>query len=298
MRGTIAVLIAVLTVTSVHAWGAEFPAAEVSFSPCDGMICVPVTLSDGKTHVMLLDTGNVNSWLSRKTAQSLGKTPEPIMSGDKTVQGIFRIGTETVALGGKSLSGRFLALDETASGALPNGVDGALAYTVFKDQIVEIDYPRRRLRVGDAPLTQSAAPGAAMKLVTFGSHGPPIVTIEGLGIEGRALTAQFDTCFTGTMVVYDDAVERLGLGAASRRGRPQYFAYTDGGVTMNEAAFGRITFGTDVLANTPATIYFPAAGKNPVHQPDGLFEATVGNALFARSVVTLDFRSMTVHVRT
>jgi hypothetical protein len=33
-----------------------------------------------------------------------------------------------------------------------------------------------------------------------------------------------------------------------------------------------------------------------VHQPDGLFEATVGNALFAHSVVTLDFHSMKVYI--
>ena len=59
-----------------------------------------------------------------------------------------------------------------------------------------------------------------------------------------------------------------------------------------------ITFARSVLASRTATVYFPAAGKNPVHQPDGLFEATVGNALFAHSVVTLDFKSMSVYVRT
>jgi len=34
-----------------------------------------------------------------------------------------------------------------------------------------------------------------------------------------------------------------------------------------------------------------------VHQPDGLFEATVGNALFVHSVVTLDFHTMKVSVQ-
>jgi hypothetical protein len=189
MQSAVGVFVAVLTATSLQAWGAAPPAADVSFSPCDGMICLPVTLSDGKSHVMLLDTGNVNSWLSLKTAQSLGKTLEPIMSGDKAIPGIFRLSTETLALGGRSLSGRFLALDETATGALPEGVEGALSYTVLKDQIVEIDYPRHRLRVSDVPVDESAAPRAAMKLVRFGSKGPPIVTIEGLDINGH--------CFDG-----------------------------------------------------------------------------------------------------
>jgi hypothetical protein len=66
---------------------------------------------------------------------------------------------------------------------------------------------------------------------------------------------------------------------------------------MSEAAVGSITFGSYVLARAPARVYFSAAGSNPVHQPDGLFEATVGNALLAHSVVTLDFHSMKIYVQ-
>jgi hypothetical protein len=33
-----------------------------------------------------------------------------------------------------------------------------------------------------------------------------------------------------------------------------------------------------------------------VHQPDGLFEATVGNELFVNSVLTLDLHHMTFDV--
>jgi hypothetical protein len=98
--------------------------------------------------------------------------------------------------------------------------------------------------------------------------------------------------------VYDAAIDQLGMRAASANGRPQSFPYTDGGVTLNAAPSGRITFAGSALASRTAVVYFPAAGRNPVHQPDGLFEATVGNALFAHSVVTLDFKSMSVYVRT
>ena len=44
-------------------------------------------------------------------------------------------------------------------------------------------------------------------------------------------------------------------------------------------------------------IYFVGEGKNPVHHPDKLFEATVGNALFKGHVVTLDFHTMTFDVK-
>ena len=56
-----------------------------------------------------------------------------------------------------------------------------------------------------------------------------------------------------------------------------------------------VGFGSYLLARRPAHVYFSAAGRNPLHQPDGLFETTVGNALFAHSVVTLDFHSMKIY---
>jgi hypothetical protein len=84
---------------------------------------------------------------------------------------------------------------------------------------------------------------------------------------------------------------------AAGQGRPKYFPCTDGGANMNEAAAESVAFGPYVLASRPAIVYFPGMGGKPVHQPDGLFEATVGNALFAHSVVTLDFHSMRISVQ-
>ena len=40
-------------------------------------------------------------------------------------------------------------------------------------------------------------------------------------------------------------------------------------------------------------VYFPTPG---VHEPDGLFEATVGLGVFGKSVLTLDFHDKTLSV--
>lgn len=270
-------------------------AQAVDFSLCGGMICVPVKLADGKTHQMLFDTGNVSSWVRLEVAQGMKLPLEPYMHGDKPIPDVYRIGTQSLDLGGKAVSGRFLAI-KAAADDLPQGVDGALAYPLFKDQVVEINYPQQVLTLG-GDARAADAPHAAIKLITFGKSGPPIVTIEGLALDGHELTAQFDTCFTGTLVVYDEAAARLGLVEVLKHGQPEKFPYTDGGVTMDASHFGRVTFASQVIAAKPATIYVPGAGENPVHQPDGLFEATVGNALFAHTVVTFDFPAMTVYVR-
>lgn len=291
-----AALGAMLFVAAAHS--APAPAAvTVAFAPCGGMICIPVTLADGRNHVLLLDTGNVNSWLSAATARALGMKPEPIEQDGRVLPGLFRLGAQSVSLQGRTLSGRFLALEREQTGELPAGVEGALAYTLFKDRILQIDYPHLTLRMLEPQAAGAAAPGSELKLISFGKTGPPIVVGRGFSINGKALSAQIDTCYTGTLLIYTQAIGQLGLERAAGQGRPRYFPYTDGGVNMNEATAEAVAFGAYVLAPRPAIVYFPGMDGNPVHEPDGLFEATVGNALFAHSVVTLDFHNMRLSVQ-
>jgi hypothetical protein len=272
-------------------------AVAVSYAPCGGMICVPVTLADGGRHILLLDTGNVNSWLSADTARAVGLKLEPIEQDGKVVPGIFRLGTQSVSLQGRSLAGKFLALEREQAGELPPGVEGGLAYSLFKDKVLQIDYPHLTVRMFDSQATSPSVPGSKLKLITFGKAGPPIVVGTGFSVNGRPVSAQIDTCYTGTLLVYTQAIAELGLQGAAARARPRYFPYTDGGVNMNEATTDSVAFGAYPLWQQPAVVYFPGTGRNPVHEPDGLFEATVGNALFAHSVVTLDFHSMRLSVQ-
>ena len=48
-----------------------------------------------------------------------------------------------------------------------------------------------------------------------------------------------------------------------------------------------------ILAKEGAKVYFPT---ETVHEPDGLFDATVGLELFRDAVLTLDFHDMTIGV--
>lgn len=272
-------------------------AVDIPFELCDGMICLPVTLSDGNSHRMLLDTGNVNSWLTMRTAEAQRLKLEPIQQDGKVLPGLFRLGSLSVSLGKRTLTARFLALTSEQTGELPPGVEGALAYTIFKDLILQIDYPHQLVRILDAETNHVATDAAALALITFGAHGPPVVVGSGFSVDRKTVRAQIDTCYTGTFLVYDKAIEDLGLQSVAARGRPKYFPYTDGGVNMNQAAVRSLSFRSYVLAKQPATVYFSGSGKSPVHQPDGLFEATVGNALFLRSVLTLDFHQMKISVK-
>jgi hypothetical protein len=47
------------------------------------------------------------------------------------------------------------------------------------------------------------------------------------------------------------------------------------------------------LARAGAKVYFPTEA---VHEPDGLFDATVGLELFRNTILTLDFHDMTISI--
>jgi hypothetical protein len=93
--------------------------------------------------------------------------------------------------------------------------------------------------------------------------------------------------------VYDAALDELCL---KTQGTSELFRYTDGGVNLRASQVSAIGFGRREIAKG-ATVYVVGEGAVPVRQPDDFFEGTVGNALFAYSVVTMDFHSMTMDVR-
>jgi hypothetical protein len=266
-------------------------AAEIPFHYCRGMICVDLAIDGAKPRTLLFDTGNVNASLMADAAQSLGWKTEPIERDGKPIPGIQRGGEHVVDVGGTKLTGKFLVFDRSVFGDDPPPIEGSIAYPFFKDRRVTIDYAHKTISLSDG--ADAPLPGK-LELITFGKKGPPIVVGSPFTVDGKPVRAQIDTAFTGTLLVYDDAVDKLGL---KKSGTPHYFPDTDGGVNMLAATATSLGFGERTLLDNHPALYFVGEGKNPVHQPDGLFEATVGNALFAHDVVTLDFRSMTLDVK-
>jgi hypothetical protein len=131
-------------------------------------------------------------------------------------------------------------------------------------------------------------------LITFGKQGPPIVVARGFEIEGKSVTAQVDTMYTGSLLVYTASTEKLGLAESAKSMVTREFLLTDGGVKMKEAPAKRESFHGLTLAGPTPKVYFPTEG---VHEPDGLFDATVGLEVFAGKIVTLNFHDDTISVR-
>jgi hypothetical protein len=106
------------------------------------------------------------------------------------------------------------------------------------------------------------------------------------------LTAQVDSLWSGNLLIYTASIDKLGLKDAAAVTATERFPFTDGGVTELKGTAKDISFSGDTLAKN-APLYFPTPG---VHEPDALFDATVGIALMKDKIVTLDFHAMTISI--
>lgn len=298
--GCLCVFLATVLSRPAHA-AAESPfhwAADVPLLECDGLPCIEASVNGAKVRV-LIDTGNQASVFDTAGAKKIGLEPyapnQPNWPKD-----IFRATIPTLSIGPLTLSGvRILTMgvaDMVAKNQMPRA-DGTLAYTAFKDRAIQMDFASGRFRISD--VISSAVPCAAacdtFSLITFGKYGPPIVVARGFTVNGHPITAQIDTQYSGSLLVYTASVEKSGLAKEAAAAKDvRDFPFTDGGVKMKFAPAQGEGFHGLSLGESNAVVYFPTSG---VHEPDALFDATVGIALFRDTILTLDFHNSTISVQ-
>lgn len=264
---------------------------------CSGLPCVEIVLTGGRHLKMGIDTGNPSSYLNAKVADEIGLKQTPYLdSHGKEVPGIKVTTLPGVALGSGSLGDVKVAIfdlsDQIGKGTFPQ-VDGALAYGLFKQRVLRLDYAKNLLSYSALLSSKAACPVSTcgkISFIPFGQHGPPIVVASGFTLNGNPLQVQIDTMFAGTMLVFPTSIGKLGLASVSQPKKVRHFPYTDEGVDMPQAEGFREGFGTATLLQS-GPLYF--AGPQ-VHLPDGLFDGTVGQELFAKHRLTLDFKGMNV----
>jgi len=272
--------------------------AEVPLLNCDGTPCIEARIGEGKAVRLAIDTGDVDSVLDTKSAEAAGIRPAgPVAKGMPA--GSYPARIAALQIGELTLNDvDVTAMDFTdwiAKNQMPR-VAGTLAYTAFKDRILQLDFAAHQLRISDH-LTGPVDCGkicAKYSLITFGKQGPPIVVAEGFEINGKSVTAQIDTMYTGSLLVYNASIDKLGLREVAKTTETRHFAYTDGGVTMKAAAAERESFRGVPLGDGKPKVYFPTPA---VHEPDGMFDATVGLELFVDAIVTLDLHNGNVFLQ-
>src|SRR6202161_1292021 len=221
-----------------RAAGVKFT-TEVPLLDCDGMPCVEARMGSGPNLKMGIDTGNVDSVLDASYAEAAGLKPTaPMPAGAPS--GMFRTTISSISVGNVKLTNvatLALSLGEMISQNQMPHVDGTLAYTAFKDRILEIDFVGRKVRISEVLTVPAECKGACDKIsrIKFGNEGPPIVVADGFEINGKKVSAQIDTMYSGTLLVYTASIEKLQLAGAAKHTKSRNFPFTDGGVQMKEA---------------------------------------------------------------
>src|SRR5580658_6867331 len=199
--------------------GVKFP-IEVPLLDCGGMPCVEARMGSGPALKMGIDTGNVDSILDVDYAKAAGLKPTAALPAGAP-SGMFRTTIAAISVGNVKLTNvRTLALglaDMIAQNQMPQ-VDGTLAYTAFKDRILQIDFVGRKVRISEVQTAPVDCTGACDKisLIKFGKEGPPIVVADGFEINGKKVSAQIDTMYSGTLLVYTASIEKLQLAGAAK----------------------------------------------------------------------------------
>jgi hypothetical protein len=117
--------------------------------------------------------------------------------------------------------------------------------------------------------------------------------VNGFAINGKAASVQIDTMYTGSMLIYGTSIAKLGLVREAGASETEFFPFTDGGVTMKVATGSTESFHGTVLGSNPAKIFFPTPG---VHEPDGMFDGTIGLALLKDRILSFNFHDDTFGV--
>ena len=292
-------LCATYCVAELHAQstgGLKF-ATEVPLLDCDGLPCVEARIGRGPVLKMGIDTGNADSVLDTPYAEAAGLKPTATLPAGAP-SGMYRTAIPSISVGNVTLTNvGTLAMslsDMISQNQMPH-VDGTLSYTAFKDRILQIDFVAHKVRISEVLTAPVACTGACdrISLIKFGKEGPPIVVADGFEINGKQASAQIDTMYSGSLLVYTASIEKLQLATAAQTTKSRDFPFTDGGVKMKEALAEKESFRGLTLSGPAPLVYFPTPD---VHEPDGLFDATVGIELFYKAALTLNFHDMTVSV--
>jgi hypothetical protein len=269
----------------------------VPLQACSGLPCVEATTEDGNKLRLLIDTGDLYTMLDDVSASRLHLQPEAAHGPDgKPVPGYstatlhgLRIGSSTLG----DLRVIVTSLRKATNNHAPDA-DGFLTYPAFKDRLLKLDFVHKQLSFSEPLTSPVLCKGKCgdLKYSTFGDHGPRVLLCTGFSVNGESITAQVDTLYAGSVVIYPHAVAALGLEKESQSTAKTFFSYTDGGVDMIQSTAQRISF-LDLVLAQPSALYFATP---QVHTPDGLFDATIGAAILEKSSVMLDFHDSWISI--
>lgn len=268
---------------------------ELSFDFSQGVIILDVDYGGTRPAKVALDTGDADSLLDLEAARAIGlplemKDLKTAGSGEGTVT-FYKTDPPRARLGAAEFPGRGLIVMPVAKNLLADSgirCEGTLGYEFFKDRVVQIDYPGRKLRLyatapkGDA---RGAAEGADLPIQwrQYHAQSPQLITTDQLHIGDHTIPAQIDTCFAHGLILFTTKLPWLETRPTSEVGAVHYEEATlQPATVLAPIALGNLHFKTNPVAYL---------ARSDAHVPETDISAVIGNRFFEAGVLTLDFRA-------
>ena len=287
-------VVLLVAVTSVLALVASAPneAVEVPFEFYRDSVIVKVKVNGKGPFNMLLDTGVNPSVIDRQTAKAIGlKLSSHGQQGSgsgRDVNLTYEASLPRVALGGlRATNVEALAIDlSKMSETLGKPLKGVLGYSLLKDRVVQFDYPKRVARFySSSPYSRAAANSDSSNRTTLPFTYRDDILVDGILVNGKKITATFDTGSNSTFQIAPGAIARLGLEKESREAQASHSAGFNGTAENRRGKVKNIGIG-GISVDRPEVVFFnKGAGYD-----DAAWGLRIGNAFLKEFVVTVDYQ--------
>lgn len=263
---------------------------EASFDFAQGVILLDVDLGGGFTTKMVFDTGDEANVLDIDLAQEM-KVPFDKMLHVPRGQGpdisVQQLRINPVHLGDADFPARDFLIFPVAGELKELGVTarGTLGYRFFEEKVIQIDYPARKLRVLAAmPSKPEGAVVLPIRWMPYDQSNKTVgvTTINELKLGTHSLTAQYDTLFFGSVILFTSKLPWLETTRLPGLASANY----EGGILRAALPTEPFALGEHRLA-APLPAYL--ADKD-ARVPDTEINAVLGNVFFQNAVVTLDYK--------
>lgn len=265
--------------------------ASASFKFERQQVVVPATLGRSSPMSFLLDCGVDPSVIDIEIAEKNGLLTAPGVvgeaegGGEGEGQAVAPAMIRELTIGSETFP-PFEAVASDLSpfaNAIGGSLDGILGYSFFKDRVIRIDYPNRRVDIAASRASLPPAPKPpsneySVPLV-FMSADNMIPVVEVM-IAGLTLRMSVDTGSSLGVQLYETATTTLGIDPDD--GEPSSLTGARGKAAIVNTTLAEVAIGPFVLADVPASL------SKRAHDPAERV-GNLGNRFLQNFVVTFDY---------
>lgn len=271
---------------------------EIPFAFLHNQILLEAEVNGTGPFNFVLDSGTFSSTVSLRLARQLrlplesrrtlgvGAGKGRILSR-RTVLDKLNVGDLTI------LDFPVVALDLAApSKQFGRPLDGVLGYGFLSGRIVQIDYFHRRVRIfRQSPFPLDAPPENTKRRLSFPMQfleGSVLPVLEDCYVNGFRLPVTIDTGSSLGLILFPQAIQRLGLEKLAREGLSTSASGYGGAARLTKGWVKSLVLGNMDLGAVEVAYVRSGYGEGEQTERRG---GNLGNALLQEFVVTLDYRN-------